>query len=167
MARRIFHSFRFSHDHWRVQTVRHIGSIEGQKLLSPNEWEAVKKQGDQAVRNWINGQLSGRSCVVVLIGSATAGRPWVNYEMDKGWEDGKGVVGVYIHGLKNSQSKQAAKGANPLTSINVSTKAGPKKLSSVAKTHDPPYKQSSNVYSYIKDNIEDWVEEAIAIRKAN
>jgi hypothetical protein len=41
MARQIFHSFRHKYDHWRVQTVRQIGAIEGQKLLSPNEWEAV------------------------------------------------------------------------------------------------------------------------------
>jgi hypothetical protein len=167
MTRKIFHSFRFSHDWWRVQTVRQIGAIEGQTLLSSNDWEAVKNKGDGAVRKWIDGQMSGRSCVVVLIGSATAGRRWVNYEMKKGWQDGKGVVGVHIHGLKNSRQQQTTKGANPLASVDVDTKTGKKKLSSVAKTYDPPYRQSKNVYNYLEANLEDWIEEAIEIRNAN
>src|SRR4051794_20658503 len=114
MARRIFHSFRYSYDWFRVQTIRQIGAIEGQKLLSSNGWEEVKKKGDKAIQAWIDEQLRGRSCVVVLIGNATAGRRWVNYEMKKGWADGKGVVGVHIHRLKNSKKEQGTKGANPL-----------------------------------------------------
>jgi hypothetical protein len=167
MARRIFHSFRFSHDYWRVQTVRQIGAIEGQTLLSPNDWEEVKRKGDKAIQAWINSQLSGRSCVIVLIGSATAGRRWVNYEMKKGWEDGKGVVGIHIHGLKDANGSQAPKGVNPLASVTVSTRSGSKTLSNVAKTYDPPYSGSTYVYNYIKHNIDAWIEEAIRIRKAN
>lgn len=165
--RKIFHSFRHSHDNWRVQTLRNIGTIEGQKLLSSNDWEEVQKSGKPAVRTWINGQMKGRSCVVVFIGSATAGREWVEYEMQKGWDDGKGVVGVHIHRLKNSRGNQATKGANPLASVTVDTKSGPKLLSKVAKTYNPPYTSSDGTYNYIKDNIESWIEEAITIRKAN
>lgn len=167
MARRIFHSFRHSHDYWRVQTIRQIGAIEGQTLLSPNDWEKVKKKGDKAIQSWIDSQLSGRSCVVVLIGSATAGRRWVNYEMKKAWADDKGVVGVHIHGLKDAAGNQAAKGANALASVTVATRYGSKVLSNVAKTYDSPYSSSKYVYDYIKENIDDWIEEAIAIRKAN
>src|SRR5579875_3293725 len=100
MARRIFHSFRHANDYWRVQTIRQIGAIEGQVLLSPNDWEKVKEKGNKAIQDWIDDQLHGRSCVVVLIGSATAGRPWIEYEIKKGWADGKGVLGIHIHGLK-------------------------------------------------------------------
>ncbi|MFL5912796.1 MAG: TIR domain-containing protein [Gaiellaceae bacterium] len=167
MARQIFHSFRHSQDNWRVQTIRQIGVIEGQKLLSGNDWEAVKKQGDAAIQNWIDTQMTGRSCVVVLIGSATAGRRWVNYEMRKGWADRKGVVGIHIHGLKDGSGNQAAMGANPLEFVTVSTNVGDRALSSVAKTYDPPYSTSTYVYDHIKKNIEDWIEEAIIIRNAN
>ena len=165
--RKIFQSFRYSYDWWRVETLGQIGSIEGQPLLDRNGWERVKRNGDAAIKRWIDGQMRGRSCVVVLIGTATAGRKWVNYEMKKGWEDGKGVVGVHIHGLKNSKGKQNTKGPNPLASVSVQTKAGPKLLSKVVKTYDPPFQSSTSVYSHIKNNIEDWIEEAIAIRKAN
>jgi hypothetical protein len=167
MARRIFHSFRHSQDYWRVQTIRQIGAIEGQKLLSLNDWEAVKKKGDKAIRDWIDTQMAGRSCVVVLIGSATAGRRWVNYEMTKGWSDGKGVVGIHIHGLKDANGNQATKGANPLASVTVTTGSGKKLLSSVAKTYDPQYTTSQSVYDHIKENIEDWIEESIRIRNAD
>lgn len=166
MARRIFHSFRHKNDYWRVQTVRQIGAIEGQKLLSPNEWEAVKQKGEKEIQKWIDEQLSGRSCVVVLIGSATNGRKWVKYEMKKAWADGKGVVGIHIHGLKDASGSQAQKGNNPLSEVNVQTRTGVRLLSGVAKTYDPPYSTSTHVYDHIKANIDGWIEEAINIRKA-
>jgi hypothetical protein len=167
MARRIFHSFRHANDYWRVQTIRQIGAIEGQKLLNPNDWEAVKKKGDGAIQKWIDEQLYGRSCVVVLIGSATTGRRWIKYEMKKGWDDGKGVVGIHIHGLKDANRQEAYKGRNPLAEINVQTRTGVKTLSNVAKTYDPPYTTSTSVFDHIKNNIDSWIEEAIRIRKAN
>ncbi len=165
--RKIFHSFRHSHDWWRVQTLRQIGAIEGQTLLTSNDWEKVQKRGERAIRTWIDDQMRGRSCVVVFIGSATAGREWVEYEMRKGWDDGKGVVGIHIHRLKNSQGKQSTKGANPLASVTVETKSGPKLLSKVVKTYNSPHTSSTDTYNHIKDNIESWIEEAITIRKAN
>jgi hypothetical protein len=33
------------------------------------------------------------------------------------------------------------------------------------KAYNPPYTISTNVYNYIKENIEDWIEEAIDIRE--
>ncbi len=97
MARRlIFHSFRHSYDWWRVQTLRQIGAIEGQPLLSSNDWEAVQRKGERAIRAWIDEQMRGRSCVVVFIGSATAGRKWVNYEMKKRLERRQGRRG-HLH----------------------------------------------------------------------
>lgn len=163
MARRVFHSFHYKRDSQRVSQIRNMGVIEGQRILSPNEWEAVKKQGDKAIKDWINSQMSGKSCLVVLIGSATAGRRWVNYEIEKAWNDGKGVVGVYIHNLKDLQGNQSAKGSNPFAKFTVDTF----KLSSIVKAYDPPYTTSTSVYNHIKANLEDWIEEAIELRKSN
>jgi hypothetical protein len=44
-------------------------------------------------------------------------------------------------------------------------KLGDAKLSTIAKAYDPPYSTSTNVYNHIKDNLAEWVEEAIRIRK--
>jgi hypothetical protein len=107
--------------------------------------------------------MSGKSCDIVLIGSSTAGRKWVKYEIKKAWNDGRGLVGVYIHNLKDLNQQQSSMGINPFDAFTVgSDKAA---LSSIVKAYNPPYSTSTNVYSYIKDHIADWVEEAIEIRK--
>lgn len=90
-----------------------MGVIEGQAILSGNDWEAVKRGGEKAIHDWINAEMKGRSCVVVLAGSTTAGRKWVNYEIKKGWDDGKGLVGVYIHGLKDQNGCTDTRGREP------------------------------------------------------
>ncbi len=164
MARKVFYSFDFSRDSQRVSQVRNIGVVEGQQILSSNAWEEVKKGGDKAIKDWIARQMSGKSCVVVLIGSRTAGRRWVKYEIEKAWNDGRGVVGVYIHNLKNLAGEQAVKGSNPFASLTAGTDNT--KLSSILKAYDPPYTTSTYVYDDIKKNLENWVEEAIKIRNS-
>ena len=85
-------------------------TIEGNKPASDNDWETVKKGGDAAIKKWIADQMKGRSCTVVLVGTNTAGRKWINHEIIKSWNDGMGVVGIYIHGLQNSDKKSVYKG---------------------------------------------------------
>lgn len=159
----MFHSFHFERDSHRVSQVKNMGVVEGQPLLSSNQWEEVKKGGDSAIQSWIDEQMKGKSCVVVLIGNRTAGRKWVEYEFKKGWGDRKGLVGVYIHKLKNLSGLQDSKGANPFDGFTLCE--GKKRLATVVKTYDPPYSTSTSVYDYIKNNLADWVEEAITTRE--
>jgi hypothetical protein len=109
--------------------------------------------------------MNGRSCVVVLIGSGTANRKWINHEIIKGWDAGKGVLGVHVHNLKNSAGSTCAKGANPFDHIT----HGPtgKRLSAIAKAYDPLGTSSTDVYNRIKNNLETWIETAIDIRGKN
>jgi len=160
MARRVFYSFHYIPDAWRTSQVRNIGKIEGNKSASDNDWEAVKKGGDKAIQKWIDDQLDGRSCTIVLIGANTAGRKWINYEIEKSWKEGKGILGIYIHNLKNEESKQSVKGSNPFDGY----KIGKESMSSIVKSYDPPSNDSKEVYAYISDHIEDWIEKAIEIR---
>ena len=90
----------------------------------------------------------------------SAKRKWISYEISEAWNAGKGVVGVYVHNLKNLAGNQSTKGGNPLSHV---TSDG-SKLSSIAKAYDPPYSTSTNVFSHISDHLADWVEEAITIR---
>lgn len=162
MARKVFFSFHYKPDNWRASKVRNIGVLEGNAPVADNDWEAVTKKGDQAIKDWIDKQLTGRSCTIVLVGAATAGRKWINHEIIKTWDSRKGVVGIYIHNLENSDQEQASKGANPFANITVGTN-GPK-MSTIVKAYDPPHTTSKAVYQYIADNIADWAEEAIKIR---
>jgi hypothetical protein len=137
--------------------------VEGNQPVSDNDWESITRGGHDAIKRWIDGQLSGKSCAVVLIGSATAGRKWINYEIEKAWNDGKGIVGVYVHNLKDRGGNQCAKGRNPFDDLTMKRDES-KTLSSIVKAHDPPFSTSTYVYDHIKSNLEDWVEEAISIR---
>ncbi|MHB8290594.1 MAG: TIR domain-containing protein [Acidimicrobiales bacterium] len=160
MARKVFFSFHYVPDSWRASQVRQIGSIEGNAAISDNDWEKVTKAGDQAIKKWIAGQMSGKSCEVVLIGTATAGRKWINYEITEAWKANKGVVGIYVHRLKDANQQQSTKGANPFSGFNINGTS----FASIVKAYDPPYSDSKQAYKYIANNIERFVEEAIAIR---
>ena len=161
MVRHVFHSFHYQPDNWRAQQIRNIGAVEGNVPAHPNNWEEIKRQGDAAIQRWIDEQMGGRSCVIVLIGSATANRKWINYEITKGWNDGKGVFGIYIHHLKDSNQNQTYKGKNPFDYIVFSDG---RVMSSVVSTYDPPYKRSDSCYNHIRENMEEWVETALRQR---
>ena len=165
MARRVFYSFHYVPDNWRVSQVRNIGAIEGNQPAKDNDWETVTKGGDKAIEKWIDDQMQGRSCVVVLIGAGTANRKWINHEIIKAWNAGKGVLGVHIHNLKDREGKTSTKGSNPFAYITLGKTD--KKLSSVVSVYDPPGLTSTEVYNHIKNNIETWIETAIEIRGKN
>ena len=160
MARKVFYSFHFDGDHWRASTVRQIGAIEGNAELSDNDWEAVKKKGNAAIEKWITDQMSGRSCVIVLVGAGTAGRQWINYEIKKAWELKKGLVGIRINRLLNANSQTSSAGADPFAGFNVNGTS----LSSIVTLYNPPGADSKAVYKSISDNISDLCEKALAIR---
>ena len=106
MARRVFYSFHYKPDVWRVSQVRNIGTVEENKPATDNDWETITGGGDSRIKKWIADQMSGRTCTVILVGSSTANRKWINHEIAESWNDGMGVVGINIHNLENSQEQQ-------------------------------------------------------------
>lgn len=162
--RRCFYSFHYLPDSWRAAMVRNIGVIEGNQPASDNDWETVKRGGDAAIKKWIAGQMYGRSCTVVLVGNGTANRKWINHEIVESWNEGMGLVGIRIHGLKDSAGNIASIGGNPFDHLTF--KSG-KKLSEVVKCYSPAGATSQERYDWIKRNLSAAVEQAVAIRKAN
>ena len=160
MARKVFFSFYYKLDSQRAAQVRNMGTVEGNAPVSDNDWEKVKGGGDAAIKKWVTEQLSGKSCAVVLIGSQTASRKWVRHEIIEAWKAKKGVVGIYIHKLKNLDQKQATKGANPFDKLDF----GDKKFSSIVKAYNPSGTTSKEAYDWIKKHLANAVEEAIEIR---
>ena len=114
MAQSVFYSFHYDRDVHRVQLVRNIHALEGQPLLNAQKWEEVRRKGEQAVRDWIHAQMAYKRAVIVLIGQQTAGREWVNYEINKAWADKKPLLGVRIHGLSSMGTVDRA-GATPFS----------------------------------------------------
>ena len=160
MARRVFFSFHYKPDNWRASQVRNIGKVEGNSPATDNDWETITKGGDAKIKKWIDDQMKGRSCLVVLAGTKTAGRKWIDYEIQKAWEDGKGVVGIHVNKLKNAKGSTSTKGSNPFGDFTVDDKP----MTQVVKCHTPSGATSTATYNDIADNIEDWIEDAVDAR---
>jgi hypothetical protein len=165
MARKVLFSFHFDNDFWRTQQVRNMNALEGGQVCTPNAWEEVKRKGKTAIGEWIDENMWGKSCVVVLVGSQTASRPWERREIIKGWYGKKGVLGIWINKLLDTSGSASSGGDNPFDTVT----RGPtgKKLSAFAPLKTPVGSDSKAVYASIRDNIGDWIEEAIRIRYAN
>lgn len=160
MMRKVFYSFHFDNDNWRAGQVRNIGAVEGDKQVNGNKWEDIKSSSETKIKAWIDDNLKDKSCLIVLIGSQTSQRHWVDYEIKKAWELGKAVCGVYIHNLKDAYGNQSKKGKNPFENYTI----GGKSMANIVPVFDSKYSTSTYVYDDIKDNIADLVEKAIHIR---
>lgn len=157
MARRVFFSFNYERDILRVGQIRNSGVV-----LPPGDttagfidnatWESVKKQGDAAVERWINNQLSNTSVTVVLIGAETANRHWINYEIIESIKRGNGLLGVYIHNVKDLNQRIDYKGENPFNYIRWDGGKG------------DPISDTYPTYDWVMDsgrqNLSSWIEKA-------
>ena len=56
--------------------------------------------------NWIGRQMDGTSVTCVLIGSQTVNSRWIKYEIEQSIEKGNGLLGMYIHNVKDKEKSQ-------------------------------------------------------------
>ena len=106
MARRVFFGFEYENDVSRACVVRNSWVTQGKEaagFIDAADFEKLERDGEQAVKNWINKQLEGTSVTVVLVGAKTCGSKWVKYEIEKSIEDGKGLLGIDISKIKDLQ----------------------------------------------------------------
>jgi len=140
MARKVFFSFHYKNDVWRANIVRNSWVTKGDKeaagFIDAADFEEVQKGGDSAIQKWIREQLTGTSVTVVLIGSETSNRDYVKYELEKSWEKGNGILGIYIHKIKDKDSKTATKGDNSFGPIFTSLSDDKKYFFERFKTYD-------------------------------
>jgi hypothetical protein len=139
MARRAFFSFHHQRDNWRANQVRNswiTKEREAAGYWDAAEWEEVKKKDADSIHRWIDRQMDGTSVTVVLIGSETSTREHVGYEISQSHRLKKGIVGVRIHGLKNSLGNTDIAGANPLDNWTVTEGGRTIPLSSIYSTYD-------------------------------
>ena len=65
-------------------------------------------------KRWINKQIDGTSVTCVLIGCHTADSKWVKYEIVQSIEKGNGLLGMYIHSVKDRHRQTSTKGKSRL-----------------------------------------------------
>lgn len=116
MARRAFFSFHYKRDLWRVNIVRNSTVVEGTSAAGFHDaslWEEAKAKGDAAIKALIDQGLQGTSVTVVLIGTETASRKYVKYEIAQSIARGNGLLGVRIHNIKDNYGNTNSWGAAP------------------------------------------------------
>ncbi len=165
MARRVFFSFHHQHDSWRVAQVRNSWLLrKGQTntFLDAAAWESVQSKGHAAVKKWIDRELNGTGVTVVLIGRYTAERRYVRYEIEQSCYRGKGLVGIYIHGVKDRRGRTSRQGRNPLDDVVVT--ADDPWFGFLGVKSKQPLSDIFKTYDWIDDggreNLSDWIEEA-------
>jgi len=153
MVRRVFFSFHYERDIWRVNQVRNSW------LTKPNRddagywdaslWEEAKARGDKAIKNLIDEGLNNTSVTAVLIGYETSEREYVKYEITQSVKRGNGLLGVYIHSLKNQYGNSDYRGVNPLSTL-------------IYTSSSRPLTDSYYTYDWVNDNgyqnFGSWVE---------
>jgi len=122
MARKVFFSFHYGRDVWRVNVVRNSGVVEGVSAAGFHDasvWEETKKKGDEAIKKLIDSGLDGTSVTVVLIGAETANRSYVSYEIEKSVARGNGILGIRINNVKDKDGKTENPGPIPPVLANI------------------------------------------------
>ena len=167
--RRVFFSFHYQNDYWRVQQVMQSQVVLKMRgytpcFSNPQEWENIKRQSPNIIKRWIKRQMHGTSVTVVLIGAETANRPYVQHEIKESLEDKKGLLGIYIHKVKVPYQKfRTPRGANPLASIKIPNPS----LGSMSLGLSPGFIRASkyyDTYDWVDDNgrfnIGNWIKDA-------
>lgn len=116
MARRVFFSFHYQRDIWRINQIRSIPNVIGCAAAGFQDaslWEAARNKSDAAIMRMIDGALSNTTVTVVFIGQQTANRTFINYEIEQSIRRGNGLVGIQIHHLENQKKETDAPGATP------------------------------------------------------
>lgn len=150
MAKSVFYSFHYDNDWWRVNTIKSMGVIEGQPVLDSQDWESVKRQGEDAIWAWIKRQMAGKDAVVVLVGSGTASRPWVRREIAYAWDNHIPLCGVRIHGLKNQNGQTDYSGTDPFSQVSLK---GGGTVADYVQPYNPNGRDSQAVYADIKNTL--------------
>jgi hypothetical protein len=144
-ARRVFFAFHNKRDFSRANEVRARYALDGGTAEGFHDislWRETEHHGKQAVEQMISTAIARTSVTVVLIGSETANRGYMNHEIARTLANGNGLLGVHIHDIKDADGNTAEKGAVPAGLI----AAG------------------APIYDWDRDNFTAWVE--AAARKA-
>ncbi len=161
--RHVFFSFHYA-DVWRANQVRNMWVVDKQatRFTDSAAFEAVKRRGDRAIKNWIDTQILGTAVTVVLIGSDTLNRPYVQYEIEQSIRRGNGLLGIHINQLKDNGGR--TKRIAPTNNLN---KYNPTRLNYFlspekyeTKMLPITYFGLETAHEYIRNNIGNWVEEA-------
>jgi hypothetical protein len=128
MARRTFFSFHYKPDVHRAMNVRKSGVFtneeDGAGFFDSSVFESKQRTSDDALKRFLSEGLSGCSVTAALYATATSTRRWVRFELLKSFLEGKGILSIAIHTIKNLDQQAALPGTNPLAVLGVEVRNG-------------------------------------------
>ena len=116
MARHVFFSFAYNDvKNFKVNVVRNSFLINNSEdtFVDGSIWETEKTKSPKLIKSLIINGLNNTSVTSILIGSETANRRWVNYEIIKSFERGNGILAIHINRIRNKHQVISARGLNP------------------------------------------------------
>jgi hypothetical protein len=156
MARHTFFSFQYERDIFRCNTVRNSWVTQDRVAAGfwdNSLWENAKQRGHDAIAKMILEGLYNTSVTVVLIGSETANREWINFEIIESSKRGNGLLGVYIHNIKSINGYTDTKGQNPFDYIFFNNNGTKTWFNTLYPTYDYVYDDGYH-------KLGDWIETA-------
>lgn len=123
--RRVFFSFHYQNDIWRVNQVRqswrynHENRRETEGFFDGSIWEGSKRTGPESLKALIREGIKNTSVTCVLAGAQTFERRWVRYEIARSVVKGNGLLTVKVHLMGDRQGYVSSEGPNPLDFMGV------------------------------------------------
>src|SRR5712664_3813116 len=112
MARRVFFSFYNKGDFARADVVRNRHARDGGTAEGFHDiavWRETEQRGEDGVRAMIANGIAASSVTAVLIGTETANRKYMDFEIAQTLANGNGLLGLYIHDIPDRDGKTSAK----------------------------------------------------------
>ena len=135
--RRVFFSFHYQQDIWRVNQVRQSwrsqreDSRQAYGFFDASIWESKQRVGPDALKRLIRESLENTSVTCVLSGAETYARRWVRYELARSVARGNGLLTVRIDRMGDRNAYGSAEGPNPLDRMGVYNANGKVRIAEV------------------------------------
>lgn len=139
MARRTFFSFHYMPDVSRANVVKNCWVTKEREdagFFDSSAFETAQKKNDEYLKAFLNNEMDGASVVCVLVGTDTASRRWVRYEIQRGILETKGLLAIRIHTIRNFQQQTSTAGTNPFDVIGVHVEGNAMRLIERQSTND-------------------------------
>ncbi len=134
MARKTFFSFHYQPDVHRAMNARNSWVTQPDResagFFDKSVFDSKQRTSDYALKRFLSEGLYGTSVTCVLYAAQTAWRRWVRFELLKSFIEGKGILSIDIHTIRNLDNppQAAALGYDPLTVLGLEVKDGTVRL---------------------------------------
>lgn len=110
MNKNIYLSHDRLNDIWRTHMFAQIvgGLIRPRLMIPSDDWSNI-----EGAKTEIRHFLENTAVTVVLIGSKTAGQPWIHYELVESIARGNSLLGIYIHNMEDHNGNASCCGPKP------------------------------------------------------